>query len=358
MKISKHCRWHIRLSGKCKFVTMEPILKLFVAGSKELKSERMVCRSVCNVLQNQWGTILTKTYEDFPEVLSTEGHQTEYNRFICESADVAIFIFSGIVGNITLDEFKCAWESFKSGNHPEILVYIDKGVNAHSEAIDKLKAELSDMRQYYLEYSNLEELETLVEKHLSKLLVRRDKSGKRSEIKPLKLLSVSGIIFGVWLLLALIGGIGMYIYDRFMDDDECLAIASKYVETGRRGEELIYYLPDATFVYDITTKQLDKIPRENSSSSLDISIGKIEHATLGVTASLLLARLFTVKVKSNAKTMLGYAALAAASAIGFGVGCVVEQMIFPPQYSAPVEKFLSDPANWEKMASGRKPNWF
>ena len=336
----------------------EPILKIFVAGSKELKNERTVCRSVCNVLQNQWGTILTKTYEDFPEVLSIEGHQKEYNRFICESADVVIFIFSGIVGDITLDEFKCAWESFQGNRHPEILVYIDKNNNARTEAVDKLKSELSAMGQYYIEYLNLEDLENLVDKHLTKLLVRKYKPAKPSDNKLLRLLTASGIVLAVWMLLVLIGGVGMFVYDRFMDDDDCLEIASKYVEAGRSAEELIYYFPDATFIYNTSTKELVAVSKQNSSSSLDVTVGKIEHATLGVTVSLLLVRLFTVKVKGNAKTMLGYAAVAAASAVGFGVGCVVEQMLFPPQYSAPVEEYLSNSANWEQIAKGRKPNWF
>lgn len=331
---------------------MEPILKLFVAGSKELKDERMVCRSVCNVLQNKWGTIETRTYEDFSPALSTIGHQAEYNGYIANEADVAIFIFSGKVGDITRSEFDKARESFNSSNRPKILVYFDNSPDATTPDIVKFKEALDSIGYYYQEYSDLDDLNAKVKDHLSDVL--RRKSIKWRENGLLRFLGASGIIVGIWLLLALIGGVGMYIYDRFMDDDECLEIASKYVESGRRGEELIYYFPDATFVYDITTKQLDKITRENRSSSLDISIGKIEHVTLGVTASLLLTRLFTVKIKGNAKTI----AVAAASAIGFGVGCVVEQMIFPPQYSAPVEEFLSDPANWEKMASGRKPNWF
>lgn len=336
----------------------EPILKIFVAGSKELKDERMVCRSVCNVLQNKWGTIETRTYEDFSPTLSTIGHQAEYNEYIANETDVAIFIFSGKVGDITRSEFDKARESFANSNRPEIIVYFDNSPEATTPDVVKFKEALDSIGYYYQEYSSLDDLNAKVKDHLTNVLVGRRTGSKWREYGLLKFLGVSGIIVGIWLLLALIGGVGMFVYDRFMDDDDCLEIASKYVEAGRSAEELIYYFPDATFIYNTSTKELDVVSKQNSSSSLDVTVGKIEHATLGVTVSLLLVRLFTVKVKGNAKTMLGYVAVAAASAVGFGVGCVVEQMLFPPQYSAPVEEYLSNSANWEQIAKGRKPNWF
>ena len=122
---------------------MEPVLKVFVAGSKDLKNERMICRSVCNRLQNQWGIIVTKSFEDFPETISREGHQNEYNTFIREQADVVMFVFSGKVGEITRVEFEHAWHAFTENGHPQILVYIDQSEQAASSDIDDLKSLLS-----------------------------------------------------------------------------------------------------------------------------------------------------------------------------------------------------------------------
>ena len=119
---------------------MEPVLKVFVAGSKDLKNERMICRSVCNRLQNQWGIIVTKSFEDFPETISREGHQNEYNTFIREQADVVMFVFSGKVGEITRVEFEHAWHAFTENGHPQILVYIDQLEQAASSDIDDLKS--------------------------------------------------------------------------------------------------------------------------------------------------------------------------------------------------------------------------
>jgi hypothetical protein len=334
---------------------MEPILKLFVAGSKELITERMICRSVCSKLQNKWGTIETRTYEDFESTFSTVAHQAEYNEYITNETDVAIFIFSGKVGTITKSEFDTAWKSLTSSGHPKILVYFDNSPEARTPEVEELKAYIDSLDRYYKEYSDLKELEDLVKDHIEEVLINKMKSSNWRESKILRWLGVSGIIVGIWSLMAFIGGVGMYIYDRNMSEDKCLEIVVKYVQSDR-GERLLYRLPDAMYVYDIAAKQLDRIDFNDSFSQTDITIPKIEHATIGLTASLLFSRVAKFKVKGNTKVMLGYVAAVTASAVGFGVGCVVEQMIFPPQYSASVEEFLSDPANWEKINVLRFPD--
>lgn len=337
---------------------MEPILKVFVAGSKELKTERMTCRSVCNVLQNQWGTILTKTFEDFPESISLVGHQNEYNAFIQNEADVVIFIFSDKVGDITISEFEHSYRSFISSGHPKILVYIDASRDVSSIEVENLKEEFSLKGQYYKEYLGIGDLEQMVDKHLTKILIERSKNenSKTSLIKSfLKVSRKALILLGIWCLLALIGGVGMYIYDNTMSEAECIDLAAKYVEAGR-DQELVYYFPEETFIFNIDTQQLDIIPRRNSASSTDIALSKIEHAAFGASASILFARAVKFKVKGNYKTVLAYVAAMAIGAIGFGVGCVFEQMIFPPQYSKPVRNFLSVPSNWEKVDLKRYPS--
>ena len=338
---------------------MKPKLTLFVAGSKELKEERMICRSVCNTLQNQWGTILTRTFEDFPETISTEGHKNEYNLFIRDEADVVLFIFSGKVGTITISEFRHAYQSFTQNGHPKILVYIDTQ-QANSPEITDLKNSLAQQGQYYKEYHDLEELERMVDKHLTRILIEqtknREQPGKLSPV--MKVLGISAWIVGIWCFLAVCGGIGMYIHDRNMSDQKCASLATKYMESGRDGE-LLYYFPDETFIYNQASETVDVLARKNTSSTSDLSIAKLEHVTFGATASILLARLMKFKAKGNAKTMLGYAAAVAAGAIGFGVGCVIEQMLFPPQYSQPMKEYLSNAANWEHAVDQhQQTHWF
>lgn len=342
-------------------MTMEPVLKVFVAGSKDLKNERTICRSVCNRLQNQWGTIVTKSFEDFPEAISRDGHQNEYNTFIREQADVVVFVFSGKVGKITRTEFEHAWHAFTENGHPQILVYIDQAEQAVSSEIADLKSILSAKGQYYKEYADIGQLEQMVEQHLNKILISRNRT-MPSAVKEsgglLKALGVTAWIVGIWCLLALIGGVGMYIYDCRLSRDECVNLAAKYVEAGRNGE-VMYYFPDATYVYDSQSGTLDIMSRENKSSSTDVTFAKMEHAAFGATASLLFARVFKFKAKGNGKALLGYMAGIAAGVVGCGVGCVVEQMIFPPQYSRPVRDLLSEKSNWPEVIGKSNPShWF
>ncbi|MBR3917466.1 MAG: hypothetical protein IKJ59_01855 [Clostridia bacterium] len=351
MKINTHNKSEKKID-----LYTESCINVFVAGSKELKNERTICRSVCNSLQNQWGTINTKTFEDFPETISKRGHQKDYNSFISNEADIVIFIFSGKIGNITQSEFNHAYNSFEKRNHPKILIYIDKKDSDKKEIIE-FKEELSLKGQYYKEYSNIDDLESQVEKHLTKFLINKLKNETCFQ-KTLKFLGVSAYIVGIWLALSLLGGIGMYIYDLNMSKNDCLNLAIKHLEYERNGE-LIYNFPDATYIYNLDKKTLDIIERKNELSSVAISLANLEHVTIGATASMLFSRVFKVKVRGNPKVILGYVAAVTAGVLGIGVGCVVEQMFFPPQYSSPVREFLSDTSNWEIIEKKRNPShWF
>lgn len=337
---------------------MEAALTLFVAGSQKLKRERDVCRTVCNILQNQWGTIITKTFEDFPETISKSGHQKEYNLFISNKADVIIFIFSGKVGDITMSEFYHAYNTFKKNNHPKILVYIDKE-NSNTEDIIELKNSLSLKGQYYKEYKGLKDLEDKIQKHLSKILISRIKDDIDGNFikKFLNISKIPLLLIGIWCVLSLIGGIGMYIYDSKMSDNQCHKLAMQYFEYGQK-DELIYFFPDETYIYNIESKSFDCIKRKNASSGTNFNYRGIKDVTFASTASLLFTRCFKIKVKGNPKTVLSYIAATTVGIIGVGVGCTIEQMIFPPQYSRPVRKYLSKPSNWEKIYKENSNKWW
>lgn len=323
--------------------------KIFVAGSKDLDKERDACRSVCNMLQNQWGTITTKTFEDFDETVSDQGHQKEYNEFIENEADLVIFLFSSSVGSITRDEFEHAYRSFKEKKHPKIIVYFDKR-NSDNKDVLKFKRELAADDQYYQEYESIDELKLKVEKHINKLLGAKQRNASWSG----KFFGVPALFVGVWLLLGLIGGIVMYIVDCNMSDKTCKELAIRYVET--LGNGVMYYnFPDETFVYDMNNKTLSIEPRNSELSSGNVNIGSIKDVTLASTTSLLLTRSFKFKPKGNAKMVATYVAGAACLIIGCGAGCIVEQMIFPPQYSDRVREYLMVEENWEYVIAAKAP---
>lgn len=324
--------------------------KIFIAGSKKLEVERDACRSICNKLQNSWGTILTKTFEDFSETLSDEGHQNEYNNFIRKEADLVIFIFSGSVGNITRTEYQQAYKSFKHSKRPKILVYFDKQ-NSDSEDIFQLKNELNDNNQYYQEYENLGQLKSKVKNHINKILIDKNKEQMRDYGFRL----VFGVC-GIWILLALIGGVFMYIVDSKMSEATCRELSIKYMDN-YDNDKLIYTIPEHTYVYDIKNQSLTIYTRNNPLPASDINIRGLEHMTFGATVSLLLARVLKFKVKGNPKTIAVYVAAVACAAIGCGVGCVIEQMLFPPQYSDRMQEYLSIESNWHNISTAyRKPS--
>lgn len=338
---------------------------IFVAGSKALQNERNVCRSVCNKLQNKWGTIITKTFEDFDETMSDVGHQKEYNNYIEQEADLVIFIFSGSVGMITRDEYDHAYRSFKASKRPKIIVYFDKR-NSDNNDVVAFKKELSANDHYYQEYESLDDLREKVEKHINNTLIaknRKSKKIKKGKNKRMartsaswgEILGVPAMFVGIWLLMGLIGGIGMYIFDRNMSDKTCKELAVKYVEPLSNGL-MIYKFPDETFVYDINDKTLSVEPRSNDRSSYDVNLDDIKDVTLGGTVSLLMTRAFKFKVKGNSKKVAAYLAVTACVVIGCGVGCVVEQMIFPPQYSDNVREYLMSKDNWAYIVAAKEPS--
>lgn len=330
--------------------------KIFIAGSKKLEVERDACRSVCSKLQNSWGTILTKTFEDFSETISEEGHQNEYNNFIRKEADLVIFIFSGSVGNITRTEYQQAYESFKHSKRPKILVYFDKQ-NSDSEDVLQLKKELNDNNQYYQEYENLEQLKSKVRNHINKILIEKNKVQKRDNSEGLRLVfGIPAIFIGIWMLFALIGGVFMYIVDSKMSEATCRELAIKYVDN-YYNEKLIYTFPKQSYVYDIKSQSLTIHTKNNPLPASDVNIRGLEHMTFGATISLLLARIPKFKVKGNAKTIAAYIVAAVTCAIGCGVGCVIEQMLFPPQYSDRMQEYLSIESNWHNiLTTYRKPS--
>lgn len=160
------------------------IVKVFIAGSKELYHERNVVRSQLQQISNRTDIAFTSyTYEDFSRSFIEDGQQTEYNKFIANQADFAIFIIDGRIGGITLDEFNVAMTSFIEKGKPRIFAYC-KDVNAenseprrfslsfllrnrannesHVSEIRHIIDKINEYKQYYCEYNDIYQLESCV----------------------------------------------------------------------------------------------------------------------------------------------------------------------------------------------------
>ena len=151
------------------------IINVFVAGAKALKRERDAVISALNHITNYSSrdyVFRVKTYEDFDRSLTDEGRQNEYNDFISNDAEYAIFILDSTVGGITFDEFMVAMNAYRTRRRPEIYVYSCKSNNViatithmlgrHSQSNDvsAIRKHLAEIGQYYIEYRNLDDLKT------------------------------------------------------------------------------------------------------------------------------------------------------------------------------------------------------
>lgn len=149
-------------------------INVFVAGSKVLRRERDAVISALNHITNNSSrgyTFRVKTYEDFDRSLTDKGRQNEYNTFISNNADYAIFILDNTVGGITFEEFEVAMKAYKANVKPEIFVYsrisnssiplLSRRIEQSREVI-AIRTHLSEMGQYYIEYKDIDDLKNHV----------------------------------------------------------------------------------------------------------------------------------------------------------------------------------------------------
>ena len=150
------------------------ILRVFIAGAKKLKLERLLLREQLSKLSNRFNLdIRTVTFEDFQTSLTgkEKGRQEDYNQFIKEKADIVIFVFSSIAGRITEEEFDIAYSSYQANNKPEIFVYVKKQFFIFDRRLRNIKERFfSENREYYIEYKNEDNLSYLFYSHMSALL--------------------------------------------------------------------------------------------------------------------------------------------------------------------------------------------
>ena len=141
-------------------------INCFIAGSTGLKQER---RSFCYImsrLHNQWHnrnfSIDSYSYEDFSRSVQKQGQQSLYNDFIQNKANIVMFVFDCEVGNITLNELNIAINAYQKVHSPHIYVY-SKHHDVESEDLRKLRNKMDSLNQYWVDYKDLDDLETQFE---------------------------------------------------------------------------------------------------------------------------------------------------------------------------------------------------
>jgi len=138
------------------------IVRVFIAGSKDLYHERNAVRAQLQQISNRTNIAFTSyTYEDFTRSFVEEGHQTEYNKFIANQADFAIFIIDGKIGGITFNEFNVAMAAFVNKRKPRIFTYC-KDIDPDNPEIRHIIDKINEHNQYYCDYHDIFQLESSI----------------------------------------------------------------------------------------------------------------------------------------------------------------------------------------------------
>ncbi len=182
------------------------VTKVFLAGAKELKKERQICRDVLMSYQSNLDILVEiKSFENFSASLSSDGRQVDYNKYIAKEADMTIFLIDARVGKITLEEFEIAFNAYKKRKCPKILVFVKK--QETTDDLNIVTRKLIEIKQYYIEYNNDTELEEFLKEETKKFFYNRQK--KRNVL----LISVLCI-----LIVTLLAGAGLFLQQMILNN--------------------------------------------------------------------------------------------------------------------------------------------
>ena len=185
--------------------------KIFLAGATILKEERTIVRSAVskwNAKERLNGNPMNSryvvfSYEDFSGVIDSNTGNRDYNDFIKNEADLAVFILAERVGKKTREEFDIAYSELKaSKRHPLILALFLEG--SQDSGILEIKQILENDDKYYRPYTQVDDLDRIMQDELSNIvqkheekespIIRSDKNKANGEKRIRSLVLVSTIV--------------------------------------------------------------------------------------------------------------------------------------------------------------------
>ena len=119
-------------------------------------------------------------------------NQAEYDDFIENKTDIAIFLIEDRIGEKTREEFLLATRAWKKTGTPKVLVFMSEFKEKTPEIAEAESFVNENTDSYYIEYSNLEDLELKVKDRLTAEvdeLVERTKVTPRRKMLALKIWS-------------------------------------------------------------------------------------------------------------------------------------------------------------------------
>ena len=155
---------------------MKKKVSIFVAGSKDLKTERYALKALVHELNTRYHEkgidvlIEMKSFEDFKD------RQTEYENYISQKADMALFVLDGYIGDYTKREFNTAVDAYKQKQIPEIVVFLKK-FNKETDGIKHIQDLLKDRfgdDYFYVSYDDEADLRTKAETRIRNFISPTD----------------------------------------------------------------------------------------------------------------------------------------------------------------------------------------
>ena len=214
------------------------IIKIFIAGAKNLRTQRLSMKALVNDLNTRYSnegipvTVNMLSYENFGE------SQSAYDNFIREKADMVIFIVDERLGKKTEAELRLACETYKKESRPEVLVFLHSFSEKTQEIeyVESVVNSISD--KYYIDYTNTEDLlakakeriDTFVKAKVS--LKKRTKSWIKSSYK--------------WFVLAGLLLFGMMVYVPISSPNEMILTIQSETELSEEliRQQMVYMVPE------------------------------------------------------------------------------------------------------------------
>ncbi|MGN0226132.1 MAG: hypothetical protein ACI4A7_08685 [Prevotella sp.] len=133
-------------------------ISIFVAGAKNLKTQRLLLKALANDLNDEYARkghdtqVVMKSYENFGD------RQEDYNEYIEKEADLVLFVIEGKIGYHTENEFKLAAKKLNKSGKPKVKVFL-KSFEERTEDINHVENLMNSLLgSFYIEYKNNEEL--------------------------------------------------------------------------------------------------------------------------------------------------------------------------------------------------------
>lgn len=140
-------------------------IKIFLASSEELDSDRMVFGNLVRRLDDMYEKrgirIKLFEWEDYDAAYNDRRKQDEYNDYVKQS-DIFLALFHKKAGMFTIEEFNIATEEFKQHASPKVYTYckdLQPGEEESPELATFKKQLFDEMGHYWCRYDNRDTLQ-------------------------------------------------------------------------------------------------------------------------------------------------------------------------------------------------------